>query len=47
MCVATRDFSTTPSHPFYETGGLPWAHVRGHENVLERLLVHAGAFNLG
>lgn len=22
-------------------------HVRGHENVLKRLLVHAGAFNLG
>jgi transposase len=21
--------------------------VRGHENVLKRLLVHAGAFNLG
>jgi transposase len=23
------------------------AHVRGHENVLKRLLVHASAFNLG
>jgi hypothetical protein len=22
-------------------------HVRGHEHVLKRLLVHAGAFNLG
>jgi transposase len=22
-------------------------HVRGHENILKRLLVHAGAFNLG
>jgi hypothetical protein len=31
----------------YETGGLRRAHVRGHENVLKRLLVHAGAFNLG
>jgi len=31
----------------YETGGLRRAHVRGHENVLKRLFVHAGAFNLG
>jgi hypothetical protein len=31
----------------YETGGLRRAHVRGHENVLKRLLVYAGAFNLG
>ena len=22
-------------------------HLRGHENILKRLLVHAGAFNLG
>src|SRR5262249_54262356 len=34
------------AHP-YETGGLRRAHVRGHENVLKRLLVHASAFNLG
>src|SRR5437762_1506345 len=34
------------AHP-YETGGLRRAHVRGHENVLKRLFVHAGAFNLG
>jgi transposase len=27
--------------------GLRRAHVRRHENVLKRLLVHAGAFNLG
>ena len=25
----------------------PGAHVRGHENALKRLLIHAGAFNLG
>jgi transposase len=30
-----------------QTGGLRRAHVRGHQNVLKRLLVHAGAFNLG
>jgi hypothetical protein len=22
-------------------------HLRGHENILKRLLIHAGAFNLG
>ena len=31
----------------YESGGLRRAHVRGHENVLKRLLIHAGVFNLG
>jgi hypothetical protein len=67
MWVATTDFPTAASHPFYtrlnrllsehgfddfaahlyETGGLRRVHVRGRENVLKRLLVHAGAFNLG
>jgi transposase len=36
-----------PCAHLYETGGLRRAHVRGHENVVKRLLVHAGAFNLG
>jgi transposase len=36
-----------PCAHLYETGGLRRAHVRGHQNVLKRLLVHAGAFNLG
>jgi transposase len=36
-----------PCAHLYETGGLRRAHVRGHENVLKRLFVHAGAFNLG
>jgi len=36
-----------PCAHLYETGGLRRAHVRGHENVLKRLLVHAAAFNLG
>jgi transposase len=31
----------------YETGGLRRTHLRGHQNILKRLLVHAGAFNLG
>jgi len=36
-----------PCAHLYETAGLRRTHVRGHENVLKRLLVHAGAFNLG
>jgi hypothetical protein len=31
----------------YDTGGVRRTHLRGHENILKRLLVHAGAFNLG
>jgi transposase len=30
----------------YETGGMRRAHLRGRENVLKRLLIHVGAFNL-
>jgi transposase len=36
-----------PCAHLYETGALRRVHVRGHANVLKRLLVHAGAFNLG
>jgi transposase len=36
-----------PCAHLYETGALRRAQVRGHENVLKRLLVHASAFNLG
>lgn len=31
----------------YETGGMRRTHLRGHDNILKRLLVHAGGFNLG
>jgi len=31
----------------YETGGLRRTHLRGHQNILKRVLIHAGAFNLG
>lgn len=30
----------------YETGGMRRVHLRGRENILKRLLVHAAAFNL-
>jgi len=36
-----------PCAHLYETGGFRRVHVRGHQNVLKRLLVHASAFNLG
>ncbi len=31
----------------YETGAMRRTHLRGHENILKRLLIHAGGFNLG
>ena len=31
----------------YDTGGMRRTHLRGHTNVLKRLLIHAGGFNLG
>src|ERR1700693_2657876 len=30
----------------YETGGLRRCYLRGRENILKRVLVHVGAFNL-
>ena len=31
----------------YNTGGMRRTHLRGHTNILKRLLIHAGGFNLG
>lgn len=31
----------------YDTGGMRRTHLRGHPNILKRLLLHASAFNLG
>ena len=31
----------------YETGAMRRTHLRGHQNIRKRLLVHASAFNLG
>ena len=31
----------------YDTGGMRRTHLRTHDNILKRLLIHAGAFNLG
>lgn len=31
----------------YETGGLRRLHLRGHSNILKRVLIHEAGFNLG
>src|SRR5215472_3632775 len=31
----------------YDSGGMRRTHLRGHINILKRLLIHAGGFNLG
>ena len=36
-----------PNAHLYETGGMRRPHLRGHTNILKRLVVHAGGFNLG
>ncbi len=30
-----------------DTGGMRRTHLRGHENILKRVMVHAAAFNIG
>ena len=36
-----------PNAHLYETGGMRRTHLRGHTNILKRLWVHVGGFNLG
>jgi transposase len=36
-----------PNAHLYETGGMRRTHLRGHTNILKRLVVHIGGFNLG
>jgi transposase len=36
-----------PNALLYETGGMRRTHLRGHANILKRLLIHAGGCNLG
>jgi transposase len=35
-----------PFAHLYETGGMRRTHLRGHPNILKRLLIHAAGFNL-
>ena len=41
------EYLERPNAHLYETGGLRRTHLRGHANILTRLLVHVGGFNLG
>jgi transposase len=36
-----------PFAHLYETGGMRRVYLRGHQNILKRVLLHAGALNLG
>jgi hypothetical protein len=36
-----------PFAHLYETGRMRRVHLRGHSNILKRLLIHIGGFNLG
>jgi len=36
-----------PFAHLYETGGMRRVYLRGHANILKRLLIHASGFNLG
>ena len=36
-----------PNAHLYETGGMRRTHLRGHRNILKRLLVHVSGHNLG
>jgi transposase len=36
-----------PNAHLYGTGAMRRTHLRGHPNILKRLLIHTGAFNLG
>jgi transposase len=40
------EYLERPHAHLYETGGLRRTHLRGHTNILKRLLVHVGGFNL-
>jgi len=36
-----------PFAHLYETGGMRRVYLRGHQNILKRILLHAAALNLG
>lgn len=36
-----------PNAHLYDTGGMRRTHLRGHANILKRLFIHIGGFNLG
>jgi transposase len=41
------ELSERPNALLYDTGGMRRTHLRGHDNILKRLLVHVAGCNLG
>ena len=41
------EYLERPNAHLYEPGGMRRTHLRGHTNILKRLPVHIGGFNLG
>lgn len=41
------EYVERPHAHLYETGALRRTHLRGHTNILKRVLIHTGGFNLG
>ena len=41
------EYVERPFAHLFETGGMRRVHLRGHPNILKRLLIHAGGYNLG
>ena len=41
------EYLERPNAHLYETGALRRTHLRGHINILKRVLIHTGGFNLG
>ena len=41
------EYLERPNAHLYETGALRRTHLRGHTNILKRVLIHTGGFNLG
>jgi transposase len=47
LCRLRGDRLERPFAHLYETGAMRRTHLRGHANILKRLLIHSSAFNLG
>jgi transposase len=41
------EYLERPNAHLYETGAMRRTHLRGHTNILKRVLIHTGGFNLG
>jgi transposase len=41
------EYLERPNAHLYETGGMRRTHLRGHDNILKRVLIHTSGFNLG